>query len=67
MPYCNATGVACTGRHVVKYTTGENCAGVTVIDQTGRLVVPSNYFTEVNYDSDKDGKKDSVLIHACWQ
>ena len=56
-PTCSATNntAACYGKTFRKYTTARDCAGVTVIDNTGKIVVPSNYFEA------------DATIYACWQ
>ena len=55
IPTCSGTTGACSGKTFTKYTTGTNCSGVTVVDSTGKIIVPSNYFTS------------NSEIHACWQ
>ncbi len=57
IPRCSVTsGAACAGKTFTRYTTGPNCTGVTVIDGTGKLIIPSNYFLTNN-----------AKIYACWQ
>ena len=55
IPTCSGSTGACSGKTFTKYTTGTNCSGVTVVDSTGKIIVPSNYFTS------------NSEIHACWQ